>query len=62
MMMTDRGSAARNKMLFAVVRYRIEDGGVYWTSDRENRGGNPALAIRDDGTNPVSSFHQLDRA
>lgn len=54
---SDKGSVARKRMLFAVVRDRIDEGGVYCTSERENSGGKPVLATLDDGTKPVSSLH-----
>lgn len=55
MMMMDSGSEARKRMLFAAVRWSMEDGGVYWTSERAKSGGRPALAMRVDGMKPVSS-------
>jgi hypothetical protein len=52
-MMSESGDAARNSRLLADVKHIIDEGGEYWTRDREKRGGRPeARAV---GTNPVSS-------
>lgn len=53
MMMSERGATARKSKLLADVKHRIEDGGEYWTNEREKRGGRPE--DRDEGMKPVSS-------
>ena len=54
-MIIDRGSAARKSKLLPATRLKIDDGGVYWTRDKENKAGSEALVILAEGIKPVSS-------
>jgi hypothetical protein len=55
--MIDSGATARNSTLLAAVRCRMAEGGVYWTKERENRGGSDELVSRAEGMKPVSSWY-----
>jgi hypothetical protein len=54
-MTSESGAAARNRRLFDAVRHSRDDGGEYWTSDKEKRAGRSDVGFRVDGTKPVSS-------
>lgn len=59
-MMMERGCMARNRMLFAETRWRMEEGGVYWTKDNANKGGRCEWVALLEGTKPVSSCRRSD--
>jgi hypothetical protein len=48
-MMMVKGWHARNRRLFAAKRCTRVEGGVYWTSDKENKGGRADDATRLEG-------------